>query len=201
MLRRAIGKLGGSSWKHPPVRMSEGVPSAGGELSANWWKARIPIMTFFAQDPMAAELLFRRSLVFVYDVPTYNYIFFAVFGAGFCAGIVLRHFLFNPDVMFKRQELKKPFPDRHRQYTYSVPYYNSAARNYAAKWRATFIDNEPDYMDHHPLGLRPDRKQTHRRMPGVCFSIPRYFAEDPLSASCSHANIGKLYKDLGYSTL
>ena len=150
---------------------------------------------------MTSELFFRRSLVFVYDVPTYNYIFFAVFGAGLFAGMVVRHFLFDPDVYFKRQELKKPLPDRHKQHAFAVPYYNSAARNYAAKWRATFIDNEYDFMDEHPLGVRPNRKQTHRRMPGVCVNIPRYFEEDPLFASCSHANIGNLYRQLKYSTL
>ena len=150
---------------------------------------------------MMQEFMFRRSLVFMYDVPVYNYLFFAVFGAGYCAAIMLRHSLFNPDVYYRRGELRKPFPDRHRQYSYTLPFYNTRARNFAAKWRATFIDNEPDYMDHNPLGLRPDRKQTHRRLPGLWFSIPRYFEEDPLFTSVSHKNIGDMYRKMGYSAL
>ena len=175
--------------------------SRTGAWSSDWWRNRVPLFNFTAQDPMMQEFLFRRSLVFAYDVPAYNYIFFAVFGAGYCAGILLRHLLFNPDVYHRRQELRKPYPDRQRQYAYSLPYYNSRARNFAAKWRNSLIDNEPDWLDNSPAGLRPERKQTHRRMPLLLQSIPMYFEEDPLYTSVSHENMGKLYREMGYSQL
>jgi hypothetical protein len=202
MLRRVLARC--ADWKHAPSSMREKMPGdvhiLGSSWSTQWLRNRLPLLNFTAQDPMMQEFLVRRAVIFAYDVPAYNYIFFAVFGAGFCAGILIRHLYFNPDVYHKRQELRKPYPDRVRQYSYSLPSYNSRARNYAAKWRSSLIDNEPDWIDRAPeSAVRPERKQTHRRMPLLLLSIPRYFEQDPLYTSVSHESMGKMYREMGYS--
>jgi hypothetical protein len=160
------------------------------------------LLGYQAQDPMMQEFLFRRSLIFMFDVPVYNYIFYAVCGGGILFGTVLRHFLFNPDVFVKRGELRKPIPDRVKQYGYAHPYYNSRMRNWAAKYRWTFIDNEPDYMDGSLkgdlTGLRPERKQSIRRLPAF-YSVEKYKEQDPLYSSVKFASMEKLYsKESGY---
>ncbi|EER13590.1 hypothetical protein Pmar_PMAR016169, partial [Perkinsus marinus ATCC 50983] len=65
----------------------------------------------------------------------------------------------------------------------------------------SLIDNEPDYADYNPIGLRPQRVRAIRRLPGLFFSIPRYFFEDPLYTSVSTQNMRKIYNDINYSEL
>ena len=52
--------------------------------------------------------------------------------------------------------------------------FNHRLRNFAAKYRWAMIDNEPDWVNNHPLGYRPNRKHIHRRPYAWCFSLPRY---------------------------
>merc|ERR550537_1327865 len=117
---------------------------------------------------------------------------------GLCFGQLSRLWLCNPDVYGRRQEFKKPLPDRHRQWTYSLPFFNHRLRNMVTKYKWCFIDNEPDYGDVHPLKYRPDRKPIHRRCWIMMFSIPRYQIQDPLYTSTTYANISAMYKEIGY---
>lgn len=59
--------------------------------------------------------------------------------------------------------------------------------------RASFIDNEPDWIDKHPLGYRPNRKQHHKRAMFWILSIPRYTMQEnsPPSPSASASNVGE----------
>lgn len=98
-----------------------------------------------------------------------------------------------------KQELRKPLPDRHRQWTYSLPFYNHNLRNSVASYRASFIDNEPDWIDKHPLGYRPNRKQGHKRAPFWILTIPRYTIQDPLYTSTTHENMNAIYEEIGYA--
>jgi hypothetical protein len=151
---------------------------------------------------MIWEWACRRSLLSLfYDVPSYNYVWIIVFGASFGAGMMARHAWFNPDVYIRRQELVKPLPDRLRQFSYSGAYYNGFARNVANAYKASYIDNEPDLTNYHPLGIRPNRKLAHKRLPAMNYSIPMYFEQDPHYTGALHSNISKMYKQIGYSKL
>merc|ERR1719221_883474 len=118
---------------------------------------------------------------------------------GSMVGILSRHWFYNPDLYGRNQERRKPMPDRFRQYTYSIPYFNSRIRNQVTRYKWAMIDNEPDFNDNHPLGYRPNRKQSHRRPPLWCFSVPRYSCEDPLYSSTLHANMEQMYQEIGYA--
>merc|ERR1712187_322465 len=97
------------------------------------------------------------------DAPSYNYWFVTSFAMGCMIGILTRHWFFNPDIHGRYQESRKPFPDRHRQWAFSLPYYN-------------------------------------HRMPYMwCFTVPRYTCEDPLFTSVTHANMNRIYEEIGYS--
>merc|ERR1719231_932901 len=112
---------------------------------------------------------------------------------------VSRHWFFNPDIYARQQEVRKPMPDRHRQWAFSLPFYNHRMRNFVSKYRHAFIDNEPDWADHHPLGYRPDRKCSHKRPWMWIFTIPRFTIEDPLFTSVSHENFNRIYNEIGYT--
>ena len=133
------------------------------------------------------------------DVPSYNYWFIMIMASGVCTGQMMRLWLCDPDVYGRRQEFKKPLPDRHRQWSYSLPYFNNRLRNMCTKYKWCLIDNEPDYSDIHPLKYRPDRKQIHRRCWMWMFSVPRYTIEDPLYTSVTHENMERIYQDCGYT--
>eukprot|EP00971_Amphidinium_carterae_P051812 1020135-Amphidinium_carterae.1 len=92
------------------------------------------------------------------------------FAAGVWVACWTRTSYFDPDVTWRKQEIayacqevRKPFPDRWRQYQYVLPYHNHRLRNMvrshptmpvcvrAAKYRWALIDNEPDWADYNPL--------------------------------------------------
>ncbi len=174
--------------------------SAPGIFSVQSFRNRRFLLLTRTPDPMIFEWSVRRSLrSLFYDVPSYNYVWSIVFGFGLAAGMMLRHAWFNPDVYIRRQELTKPLPDRIRQFSYASAYYNGFARNWGTAYKSTFIDNEPDWADYHPLGIRPNRKQAPKRLFGLNQNIPMYFEEDPLYTSTLHGNMGRMYKSIGYS--
>merc|ERR1711862_1012645 len=99
----------------------------------------------------------------------------------------------------RRQECKKPMPDRVRQWQYSLPYFNHRLRNMCTKYNWAWVDNEPDWNLWHPLGYRPNRKMIHRR---PCFwqlTVPRYACQDPLLTSVLHDNMEAIYDEIGYT--
>merc|ERR1712150_152384 len=102
------------------------------------------------------------------------------------AAILTRHWMLNPDIYGRRQEYHKPLPDRHRQWSFSLPYFNHRMRNMFCKYKFCMIDNEPDWADKHPIGYRPNRDPIHRRPYLWVFTIPRYPCEDPLDTSVTH---------------
>merc|ERR1711963_1361198 len=127
-------------------------------------------------DPTIADFFFEKWLHgWAGDVPSYTFCWCTCFSLDSALAILTRHWFFNPDVYGRKQEYKKPMPDRHRQWSYSLPYFNHRIRNIAAKYRWAFVDNEPDWVNNHPLGYRPNRKQVHKRPMGtVCvWSVPR----------------------------
>merc|ERR1719291_569026 len=79
----------------------------------------------------------------------------------------------NPDIYGRQQEVRKPLPDRHRQWAFSLPFFNHRMRNFTAKYKWCMIDNEPDWNDFHPIGYRPNRKPIHRRPYMWVFTVPR----------------------------
>eukprot|EP00929_Paragymnodinium_shiwhaense_P051195 TRINITY_DN2577_c0_g1_i6.p2 TRINITY_DN2577_c0_g1~~TRINITY_DN2577_c0_g1_i6.p2 ORF type:complete len:200 (+),score=31.37 TRINITY_DN2577_c0_g1_i6:98-697(+) len=151
-------------------------------------------------DPTIADYFFEQYLhAWFSDVPSYNYWLVMTVATGVMAAHLMRYWLCNPDIYGRRQEFKKPLPDRHRQWSYSLPFYNHRLRNLSTKYKWCFIDNEPDYSDYHPLGYRPNRKQIHRRCWLWVFSVPRYTCQDPLFTSVSHENMERIYRDIGYT--
>eukprot|EP00931_Biecheleriopsis_adriatica_P035791 TRINITY_DN2061_c0_g1_i3.p1 TRINITY_DN2061_c0_g1~~TRINITY_DN2061_c0_g1_i3.p1 ORF type:complete len:201 (-),score=35.41 TRINITY_DN2061_c0_g1_i3:74-676(-) len=173
--------------------------SAVGNFSHFSFRQRYTIMLKNQTDPTIADFFYEKWLhAWVADPPSYNYWFVSSMAFGACIGILTRQVFFNPDVYFRKQEVRKPLPDRHRQWTFSLPFYNHRLRNMVAKYRWAFIDNEPDWADHHPLGYRPNRKQCHRRPYIWCLTVPRYNIEDPLYTSVSHENMNRIYEEVGY---
>jgi len=151
-------------------------------------------------DPTMSDFYYENMLhAWFADPPSYNYWWVTSMAMGCMVGILSRHWFFNPDVYGRRQENKKPMPDRHRQWSYSLPYFNHRLRNLVTKYKFAFIDNEPDWADKHPLGYRPDRKQCHRRPYMFVFTISRYTAQDPLYSSVTHENMERIYQEIGYT--
>jgi len=186
--------------KEVPENLREPIKSASGIYSVQSFRNRRFLLFTRTPDPMIFEWAVRRSLKSLfYDVPSYNYIWVLFVGFGFAFGMMMRHAYFNPDVYVRKQELAKPLPDRHRQFYYSGGYYNGRSRNWGTQYKASFIDNEPDWADYHPLGIRPNRKQIHKRLLGFNLNIPRYFDEDPLYTSTLHSNMKRIYQSIGYS--
>merc|ERR1719343_558050 len=105
---------------------------------------------------------FRKFVFWFHDPPQYNYLFCVGVSVTWAAGMMWRHALCNPDITYRKQEMRKHQPDRERQHAYSLPYYNCQIRNIATKYQWIMCDNEPDWKDDCPSGLRPQRQQTHR---------------------------------------
>merc|ERR1712146_573594 len=122
---------------------------------------------------MGADFFFEKWLhAWVGDPPSYNYSFITAYALGVAWCIICRHWFFNPDVYGRKQEMRKPLPDCHRQWSYSLPFYNHRLRAMCTKFKWAFIDNEPDYSDKNCLGYRPERKQVHRRPYLWVFTVP-----------------------------
>jgi len=171
-----------------------------GSFSTFAFRQRYNVLLKNQTDPTISDKFYEMMLhAWFADPPSYNYWWVTSMAMGCMVGILTRHWFFNPDLYGRRQESKKPFPDRHRQFSYSLPYFNHRLRNIVCKYKFCMIDNEPDWADQHPLGYRPDRLQTHRRPYMWCFTIPRYTCQDPLYTSTLHGNMEKIYQEIGYT--
>ncbi|KAF4712233.1 hypothetical protein FOZ63_019703 [Perkinsus olseni] len=200
MFRRVLS--GGLKCYGPPLKLGTPMYSEDGAHTVQWWRNRYGIYSRRQTDPMLAEFLFRQQVrEWFYDVPLYNYAALLGTALGIVVAIAWRHFLFNPDVYLRRQELRKMWPDRHRQFAYALPYLNIRLKNVLMPYTNSLIDNEPDYANYNPIGLRPQRVRAIRRLPGFFWAIPRYFFEDPLYTSVSTKNMRKIYNDINYSEL
>merc|ERR1719379_1904903 len=174
--------------------------SEPGKWSTFSFRQRYTIMLKNQTDPTIADKFYEMWLhAWAGDAPSYNYWWVMACGGGAMVGILSRHWFFNPDLYGRRQEVKKPMPDRHRQFGYCLPFFNHRLRNYALKYKWAVIDNEPDYADKHPLGYRPDRAQSHRRPYMWFLTVPRYNIEDPLYTSTLHSNMERMYQEIGYT--
>merc|ERR1740138_852426 len=172
-----------------------------GSLSTFSLRQRYTVFLKNQTDPTISDYFYESMLhAWFADPPSYNYWWVTSTAMGLMVGILTRHWFFNPDLYGRRQESKKPMQDRHRQWAYSLPYYNHRARNMFTKYKFAFIDNEPDYNDWHPAGYRPNRKQCHFRPPLWVWNIPMYTDQDPLYTSTLHDNMNKIYHKLGYQT-
>eukprot|EP00933_Yihiella_yeosuensis_P009481 TRINITY_DN1153_c0_g1_i4.p1 TRINITY_DN1153_c0_g1~~TRINITY_DN1153_c0_g1_i4.p1 ORF type:complete len:203 (-),score=35.15 TRINITY_DN1153_c0_g1_i4:351-959(-) len=174
--------------------------SAPGNFSHFSLRQRYTLMLKAQTDPTIADFFYEKWLhAWVADPPSYNYWFVSIMAFGACIGILTRQIYFNPDVYYRKQEVKKPLPDRHRQWTYSLPFFNHRLRNMVTKFKWAFIDNEPDWADKHPLGYRPNRKPCHRRPYMWVLTVPRYTCQDPLFTSVTHENMNRIYEEIGYT--
>merc|ERR1719230_78830 len=172
--------------------------SASGPWSTFSVRQRYTMLLKNQTDPTIADFFYEKFVVaWAGDVPSYNYWWVTTVAMGAAFGILTRHWFFNPDIYGRKQETKKPFPDRFRQFSYSLPYYNHQLRNMVAPYRWAFIDNEPDWADKHPLGYRPNRMQGHKRPPFFVLCAPRYRMEDPLYSSTTYENMCRIYDEVG----
>merc|ERR1712050_615257 len=174
--------------------------SEAGSFSTFSFRMRYTMILKNQTDPTIADFFYEKWLhAWAADAPSYNYWWVTSFAMGAMVGILSRHWFFNPDLYGRRQESRKPLPDRHRQWSYSLPYFNHRMRNFTTKYKWCMIDNEPDWADYHPIGYRPNRKPIHRRPYMWVFTIPRYTCEDPLFTSVTHANMNAIYEEIGYT--
>jgi len=163
-------------------------------------RQRYTILLKTQTDPTISDYFYDNMVhAWFADPPSYAYWWVTCMSMGLMVGILSRHWFFNPDLYGRRQEAQKPFPDRHRQFGYCLPYFNHRMRNFSVKYKWAFIDNEPDYADVHPIGYRPNRIQSHRRPYMYCFTIPRYTMEDPLFTSTLTGNMERMYQEIGYT--
>jgi len=174
--------------------------SEPGALSTFSLRQRYTILLKSQTDPTLSYYYYDNMVhAWFADPPSYAYWWVTSMAMGLMVGILSRHWFFNPDLYGRRQEVQKPFPDRHRQFGYCLPYFNHRMRNYVLKYKWCVIDNEPDYGDKHPLGYRPDRAQSHRRFYMFFHTTPRYSMQDPLFTSTLHGNMEKMYQEIGYT--
>merc|ERR1712226_1372263 len=172
----------------------------GGSFSTFSFRMRYTMLLKNQTDPTIADFFYEKWLhAWAGDAPSYNYWWVTSMAMGCMVGILSRHWFFNPDLYGRRGEARKPMPDRHRQYSYSLPYFNHQLRNMSVKYKHCMIDNEPDYNNDHPLGYRPNRKLSHKRPFMWCFTVPRYSMEDPLFTSVTHENMKRIYAEIGYT--
>jgi len=173
--------------------------SETGSFSTFSFRMRYTMVLKNMTDPTLADYFYESWLhAWAGDGPSYNYWFITSLAMGTVFGILTRHLYFNPDIYGRYQESRKPMPDRHRQWSYSLPYFNHRLRNMSTKYKWAFIDNEPDWADWHPIGYRPNRKPIHRRPALWVFTVPRYTCEDPLFTSVTHENMNRMYEEMGY---
>merc|ERR1712194_796224 len=135
------------------------------------------------------------------DAPSFQFVWLTMCAMGLMVAQLFRQIFYNPDVYFRRQECKKPMQDRHRQWSYSLPYYNHHMRNMAVKYKFAFVDNDWNWNDEHPLGYRPNRGHSHRRPMFWVYTCTRYTCEDPLLESTRYENFNKIYEEVGYQTV
>merc|ERR1712130_1091633 len=132
--------------------------SATGKWSVFAMRQRYTILLKNQTDPTIADYYFENFLhAWTRDAPSFQFVWLTMTAMGLMTAYLLRHIFWNPDIYFRRQEYKKPMPDRHRQWSYSLPYYNSRLRNISTKYAWAFVDNEWDFNRIHPLGYRPNR--------------------------------------------
>mmetsp|Transcript_25384 Transcript_25384/g.55833 ORF Transcript_25384/g.55833 Transcript_25384/m.55833 type:complete len:204 (-) Transcript_25384:68-679(-) len=174
--------------------------SASGACSTDALRRAYPTQVKKLHDPAITNYFFEHMVALWFrQAPSYHYWIASTFMMGAAFGVGARHIFFNPDVYVRKQEAKKPPPDRHRQWTYSLPYFNHRLRNFASCYRHSFIDNEPDWVDNHPLGYRVNRVQMHKKVPGWSFGVYDYVCEDPLYTSITFENMTKIYEGVGYT--
>lgn len=132
------------------------------------------------------------------DAVQYNYLFVSFFAVGMAVTMCVRHLMMNPDVCVRHGDARREIIDRWRLHLYSVPYYNHFLRNWSLHFLNSFIDNEPDYLGHHPWGLRPKRSLAYCRYPFTFMNPFRYFVDDPTYKETLHASVEKRYEKMGY---
>merc|ERR1712190_710338 len=128
----------------PVVRSAEHLSSYSevGSFSTFSFRMRYTMMLKNQTDPTIADFFYEKWLhAWVGDAPSYNYWFVTSMAMGAMIGILSRHWFFNPDIYGRQQESRKPMPDRHRQFNFSLPYHNHRLRNQVTKFKFAFIDN------------------------------------------------------------
>jgi hypothetical protein len=153
-------------------------------------------------DPTLADYFFENFLwAWCRDYPSFAFQWLTTLAMGLMVAFLFRGIFFNPDIYFRRQECKKPMPDRLRQWSYALPFYNSRLRNMSTSYSSCLIDNEYDWTFEHPLGYRPNRALQHARPFFWIFTHPRYNIEEPMLTTCSYKNISQIYEAEGYQTV
>jgi len=157
------------------------------------------MFAYFAPDPLIGDWMFAKFVRQWYADPSYypywGLAWFAIFGS---FAYMVRLNWFDPHIYNRQGQVSKLEPDRYRQWTYSLPYYNHHFRNVCARHRWCMIDNEPDYADAaHPWGIRPARHQSPIRH-FWAFTVPKYRVDDPLYEHCTHEEVERRYREMGY---
>jgi len=138
------------------------------------------------------------------DAPSFNY--WAAMVSAFVMSMVFgyRVLVCNPDVTFRKQEARKNHPDRDRQHAYSLPYYNHRFRNICTRYNWMLFDNDWDFNQYCPTGIRPNRSYSRRRTifwNPLCWISHRYLEDDPLATTVSMHQMDKLYHNIGYKAI
>lgn len=143
-------------------------------------------------DPILGDFFFKKSVkVWCCDPVQYSYWFISMMACGVCGAVFMRHTYFNPDMYFRKAEMRRNIVDRHTTHAFSLPFFNHRLRNWSQIWNTSVIDNEADYAAEHPWGIRPKRVLHYARFP-LFFSAHKYLVDAPLS---NHNDIEAIYRE------
>ncbi|CEM35644.1 unnamed protein product [Vitrella brassicaformis CCMP3155] len=157
------------------------------------------ILCWSLTDPMVVDYFFEKFMRWqYYDVPSYNYMFAGALGIGICSACYFRVSFFCPQVSVRRSDRHKALPDQHRTHAHALPYFNHHLRNWVLKWRASLIDNEPDFQGDHPWGIRPPRQMGYQRCPWFLPFPYQYIMNVPHYERTTHAAMEEYYERIGY---
>ena len=96
--------------------------SAVGKFSVFSFRQRYTPLLKNQTVPIIADFFYEKCLhAWVGDAPSYSYWWVTSMIMGAMVGILTRHWFFNPDIYGRQQEVKKPLPDRYRQWSFSLP--------------------------------------------------------------------------------
>lgn len=174
-----------------------------GQSTTYNWRQRYPSYNITLTDSVIADFYWNQYIKAWFTDPAALQFHF---GTVWCVmmGVlsVCRHCLFNPDVTWRGQEKKLPSPDRHRQWSYSLPFFHHRLRNMCTKFFWTMAQTEPDWNNRCYSGNRPDRIECFRS-PTIWSSFwfcrsYQYTIQDPMFTTISTPNICRMYHEMGY---
>lgn len=177
-------------------RFRKAIPFWAASAETAWKK--YGMYNWSLSDPLMRAFFFNRFESFWYAyAPFYNHWFISMFAVGASMAATARQIFFNPEYSLRRAEGRRLPTDRMEIYYFSLPYFNHHLRHFSACFRNSLVDNEPDYLNHHPWGIRPDVRNSPKRVK-LLWALPWYFVDCEHYEASLHTSIQKKLEESGY---